>query len=90
MKPETTTHLKRVGVAIDGDFFVEEFDADGVEAFFVEGVADVAVHQRALPHSAIAEQNHFQQSALVMTVAPRHCFFSFSDNYLFFCLKRAK
>lgn len=53
--------LQRDRAAVHLQVFIEELHADGVEEMGVELVCDVAVHERALSHSTVAQENDFKK-----------------------------
>ncbi len=53
--------LQRDRAAVHLQVFIEELHADGVKEMGVELVSDVAVHERALSHSTVAQENDFKK-----------------------------
>lgn len=53
--------LQRDGAPVDLQVFIEELYADGVEEMGVKLVGDVAVHEGALAHAAVAQKNDFKK-----------------------------
>ena len=58
--PDLQGHL----VAIHLQLLVEELHADGVEKVRIELVGDVAIHEGAFSHTAVTQQDDFQQGCL--------------------------
>lgn len=53
--------LQRDRTAVNLQVFIEELHTDGVKEMGVKLVGDVTVHERALSHSTVAQENDFKK-----------------------------